>query len=248
MPSKYIHLNDSTQTQARIICIYHSGGYAAQYSTWANFLPGEIDCIVCERPGSGLRIQEERCSDWTMVVEDAWDIIQDKIDMPYILFGHSLGGSIAFELCKKIHSINAQMPVCLAIGDREAPSYPPDLVRYDLSDELFKDTLINEYNLSPEIVENEELMSFFLPALRADFALADTYSSSQKPFSGVINCPIAVFRPADTNDSVAAQTGWKNETTADFQMINMSGDHFFVFEHAQEFLQKLVALFDKKYN
>lgn len=236
-------LNSKAAAKRRIICITHSGSYASQYAVWEKYLPNDVECVIYERPGSGMRLNEDFCQSWNLLIKDAVKSISPYLELPYILFGHSLGGSIAFEVVKELEKANKKLPVYLALGDREAPNYPPDKLRHHLSDQEFGQMLIDDYGMAAELVESPEIMEFFLPMLKHDFWLADTYCDKYGLDTYKIKTNIAIFRPEESHDLLASHLDWQNFSTAKLKLVEINGDHFFVFKHPEEFMQKLIQLF-----
>jgi medium-chain acyl-[acyl-carrier-protein] hydrolase len=242
--SNCFRLNSQSTIKRRIICITHSGSYASQYAVWEKYLPNDVECVIYERPGSGTRLNEEFCLNWEILIRDAVQSIAPYLDLPYILFGHSLGGSIAFEVAKELEKSNKKLPAYVALGDREAPNFQADKLRHHLSDEEFGQMLIADYGMAKELVESPEIMEFFLPMLKHDFWLADTYYEQYGSDTYKIKSNITVFRPDESNDLLESQLAWQNFSTGEFKLITIQGDHFFVFKHAEDFMQKLVQLFN----
>lgn len=240
-------LNKTSNVKYRIICFTHSGSYASQYSLWEKYLPKEVECIIYERAGSGIRISEEPFTTWVDLINDVVKSIEEYLDLPYIIFGHSLGGSIAFEVAKTLEANAKMLPQLVTIGDREAPNHKPDKIRHNLSDEEFGEMLVEDYGMDRSLVLNKDIMEFFLPMLKNDFKLADTYFATFGHVNDKIATKIAVFRPSKTNDTIESHLDWAKYTNDTAEIIDMSGNHFFVFEHAEEFIKKLIRYFSKKH-
>ena len=240
---KYLRLNSNHLNKFRIICFCHAGGYAEQYSAWAKFLPPTVELIIYERPGMGGRMTEEVIASWEDLVQDSYDILCHFLNKPYLLFGHSLGGSVAFEFVNFIQQKGLRLPLRLCIGDRKAPDIPSDELIYLLPDDQFTKVL-SKFGMAKELLENEDLMEFFSPLLRAEFKLADTYHRIFKSLPKKLSCPIVVFRPTETSDALEYHTSWGNVTHSGCTIIDISGAHFFVFTHTQQLIKTLVKMFE----
>jgi len=89
-----------------------------------------------------------------------------------------------------------------------------------------------------EVLHNAELMRVFLPILRADFAIFETYvyMAEHPPLA----CPISVFGglqdPDVSYDELAA---WRDYTCGAFSQRMLPGDHFFVHSAQALLLQAL---------
>jgi medium-chain acyl-[acyl-carrier-protein] hydrolase len=76
------------------------------------------------------------------------------------------------------------------------------------------------------VLDNNELMTLMLPTLKADFALFDSYVyADDLP----LTCPIIAFggRDDETVDR-ESMSDWKNQTTGEFTLQLLSGDHFYI--------------------
>ena len=81
-------------------------------------------------------------------------------------------------------------------------------------------------------LEDEEFMAIFLPIMRADFCISETYSYySELP----LTCPITALgglsdNTFDTQDLLK----WQEQTNASFEYKLLPGDHFFIKSSYQE--------------
>ena len=75
-----------------------------------------------------------------------------------------------------------------------------------------------------------ELMQLFLPLLRADFQIADTYVSDQT----VLNCPITILAGTeDVGIKPPHLESWKELTSSAGEVHYVPGDHFFIEKNKQ---------------
>jgi len=168
------------------------------------------------------------------------------MNLPYVFFGHSLGALIGFELACQLRRQNSTDPVHLFVSGRRAPQIPdPNPPIHQLPEAEFIDELRRFDGTPEEVLKHPELMEIFLPVLRADFALLETYEyTSEKP----LDCPITAFgglqdRKA-TREELAA---WRDQTHGDFRLQLFPGDHFFLHSVQpillQAIAQDLIRLF-----
>jgi medium-chain acyl-[acyl-carrier-protein] hydrolase len=90
-----------------------------------------------------------------------------------------------------------------------------------------------------ELQQNEKALTAFLPTLRADFAVVETYTPGPGP---LLACPVSAF--GGTSDPVASRpqlAGWERYTTAGCTVRMFPGSHFFIHEHADLVLPALAA-------
>jgi medium-chain acyl-[acyl-carrier-protein] hydrolase len=83
----------------RLFCLPYAGGGASVYRAWAGLLPAEIELCVIQLPGREQRIGEPAYTSMPdLVAALAEQLAPWAADLPYALFGHSLGALVAYEL------------------------------------------------------------------------------------------------------------------------------------------------------
>jgi medium-chain acyl-[acyl-carrier-protein] hydrolase len=160
------------------------------------------------------------------------------LDRPFVLFGHSLGGLIAFELARLLRRSGRRSPARLIVSGCAAPrrveSCSPgrpyreqELVDY-----------LHRAGAAPRAVLREkDLLRLLLPALRADLTLFDTYRYAAEP---PLECAISVL--AGRQDRLVNEEllgGWESETIGPFSLQMLPGGHFFPSSHEDAFLRVL---------
>jgi medium-chain acyl-[acyl-carrier-protein] hydrolase len=108
-----------------------------------------------------------------------------------------------------------------------------------LSDEQFTEVLREYEGTPPEVLESRELMELLLPAIRADFAIAENYRYRHGP---LLSMPISVFAGRDDPNKEPGQVdGWQKETSGACQVSWFDGGHFFVNSQRAAVLERLNA-------
>lgn len=82
----------------RLFCLPHSGASAMAYNRWRRSLPEWLHVRALELPGRGMRMDEPLQCDIKRLAHQLADEISPELDRPFAIFGHSLGGLLAFEL------------------------------------------------------------------------------------------------------------------------------------------------------
>ena len=99
-----------------------------------------------------------------------------------------------------------------------------------MPDEEFINELQRLNGTPEEVLQNRELMQLFLPLLRADFQIADTYVSDQT----VLNCPITILAGTeDVGIKPPHLESWKELTSSAGEVHYVPGDHFFIEKNKQ---------------
>lgn len=158
------------------------------------------------------------------------------LDRPFVMFGHSMGALISFEVARRIKKYGYRNPSLLIVSAREAPqSACPCKKRHLLNDDEFIAELSVLNGTPPGILGNRELMGILMPVLRSDFALCETYAYDE---ATPLECPIVCFSGVDDNTvTVDGLQQWKERTTADFNLRILPGDHFFLHSHESQLLK-----------
>jgi medium-chain acyl-[acyl-carrier-protein] hydrolase len=126
------------------------------------------------------------------------------------------------------------------VSGRRAPHIPvTDPPDYEKSDEDFIAKLRELKGTPEELLDNDELLRFMLPVLRADFELAQTYQYYEEfPLS----CPITAFGATDDEESQDGRLdGWRIHSTKRFGRHILDGDHFFL-HSAQDRLLTILGM------
>ncbi|WP_392482156.1 thioesterase II family protein [Nostoc sp. C110] len=226
------------QANLRLFCFPYAGGSAAIFRTWPNNLPSNVEVCAVEYPGRGRQIKSAPLTRLEPLAEAIAPVLLPYLDKPFAFFGHSMGGLVSFELTRLLRSQYNLTPFHLFISARRAPQLPPIkpplhiLSDHDLQDEL------RSLNGTPKaVLESEELMQIFLPILRADFAVLETYIYTPKQ---PLECPITAFGGLQDQDvGHEALQAWREQTIAAFSLHEFNGDHFFIHSH-QELLLKFI--------
>jgi medium-chain acyl-[acyl-carrier-protein] hydrolase len=149
------------------------------------------------------------------------------LDRPFVFFGHSLGGLLAFELARELRRRHDLLPVHLFVSGSSAPSLPyPRPPIHALPDTEFLEELRQFSGTSEEVLAHHELMALLLPALRADFAIRETYVYADEP---PLDCPISAYGGV-RDDRVGRDRleAWADQTSRAFSLTVFPGDHFFL--------------------
>lgn len=225
-----------------LFCFHHAGGSASFFNDWPSQLTPFVNLISVQLPGRDMRQNESFITNINILIEKLTkhsDIFSNK---PFVLFGHSLGAIIAFELSRKLQKLSLQAPKCLIVSGYCAPKLSDTKEKIHLlPDPLFLKRLIEKYGgISEEILNCNELLNFVLPRIRADVYLAENYSYS---FAPLLECPIFVMGGAnDPSIHIDELLGWKEETKAQTKIFSFQGDHFFLQSKKASVLERINKL------
>jgi medium-chain acyl-[acyl-carrier-protein] hydrolase len=211
----------------RLFCFPFGGGGASFYRTWTDGLPADVELCAIQLPGRETRLRERPFNKLLPLIQVLVKTLVPYFDRPFVFFGHSVGALISFELTRQLRRQNISCPFHLFVSGRRAPQIPsPTPPTHNLPDPEFIKEL-HRLNGTPEaVIRCEELMEMFLPVLRADFSMNETYAYKA---ADPLGCPITAFGGLDDpkarrNELVA----WRDQTQAGFKLQLFFGDHFFI--------------------
>lgn len=160
--------------------------------------------------------------------------IQPLLDKPFALFGHSMGGLIAFELARKLQ------PQALFVSGCSAPQIPdPNPPIHNLPDDEFIKSLQKLNGIPDEVLNSAELMELVLPSLRVDFEVLENYCYT--PNGKQLTCPIITYSGLEDSHVNREQLeGWEMHTN-NFKLQLFPGDHFFINTERKAVIDSITA-------
>ena len=212
----------------RLFCMPYAGGGVAPYRLWHRSLPDDIEVHAASLPGRESRLMETPLPSIAAMVAYVRPAIEAATDLPYAIFGHSMGALMAFELTAALEASGLRAPSRLFVSARRSPDEPdPKAPTHALPEAQFLDELQARYSAIPDAVRNEpELLELLLPLLRADIKAVETYVPT---LGARVQCPVNVYGGHDDTHPFPAQLPmWERVTHAPVRVRTFPGDHFYL--------------------
>ncbi|SHM72321.1 thioesterase II family protein [Streptomyces yunnanensis] len=211
-----------------LLCFPHAGGSAAGCLNWAAAAPPGVRLAAVQPPGRDSRVTEPPLRSARAVAEALGPALADRGDtVPWAFFGHSLGALLAFETAHWLLRRGLPGPRILVVASAPAPHLPrssPPLHHLPGPD-LLK-ALDHLGGLPPSLANNPRLARLWLPRIRTDLEIYDTYVPRRRV---PLPCPITAFAaPEDRLVPVAEVAQWHHHTAGHWSLRISPGDHFFV--------------------
>ncbi|MGV6396001.1 thioesterase II family protein [Pseudomonas caspiana] len=223
----------------RLFCLPYSGASAMVYSRWRRTLPQWLEVHPLELPGRGMRMNEPLHTDIRQLATQlALEIRRQLLltpDQPYALFGHSLGGLLAYELAHALLELHVAPPLCLFVSATAGPAHR-DVSEYrqaKTDDELIE-RLRSLQGTTEEALADRELMALMLPILRADFLLCGSFRYQPRE---PLPMPLHVFGGRQDSVRVEELLHWQDETLVGFSLDMFEGHHFFLHDQQAPLLR-----------
>ena len=222
----------------RLFCFPHAGGGASIYRAWPAGLPADIDVVAVQLPGREERLSEPAFRNASELCQQLAAVLAPYLDRPFALFGHSMGGLLAFELSRVFRTIGAPSPVHLFVsghsGPRTVHSFPP---MAGMSDDDLVALIRRLGGTREEVLADAEMREIMLPLLRSDLMVCESY---RYVLAEPIACPISVF--GGIFDKIVRRPdllAWDAETSGVFRARMFPGGHFFFEDLRPRVLQAL---------
>lgn len=227
----------------QIFLLHFAGGSIYSYDFLKKYANSNIEFIPLELPGRGKRHNDHLLKVKDEAIEDYFNQIKSKRNsMPYIVYGHSMGATLAITVTSKLELIG-DPPEQLVVSGNAGPGIKEsnDIIRYLLNDFEFKAELKKLGGIPLEVLENEEFFEYFAPIMRADFECLEKYHFSEKGIK--LNTPLYALMGSEeeTCDKIE---NWRNFTNDNFQFKILNGNHFFIYDHPIE-LMDIITTYPK---
>ncbi len=225
---------------ARFFCFPHAGGGPSAFHAWRADLPQDVELSVLLLPGREGRYSESPYTRFEDALGAASQALDALDDLPTVLFGHSLGALLAFEVSRSRSRHSSKPPILgLIAACMRAPSVPySGPLTSTLSQAQLLQKISRLRGTPEEVLGNSAMMDAVLATIRADYAIHDSYVYRDK---GSINVPLTIFTATD--DDVLEphlMSPWKELTIASTRQISIFGDHFAI--HSRRKLVIIEAL------
>jgi surfactin synthase thioesterase subunit len=223
-----------------LVCLPFAGSGASFYRAWP---PVPFDCpgrvLAVQFPGREELFGEEPFDDVRSAGAALVPGVLDEADpaSPLVLFGHSLGAVVAYEMARVIERSHPGRLSHLYVSGSPGPQGGRAERATGLDDEEFLARVHEFAGYRHEAFDVPELREILLPVLRADVAMHENY----QPADGEpLSAPITALRGADDRLVSARQAReWADWTQGTFAYQELPGSHMYLTESPDPLLRVL---------
>lgn len=222
----------------RWLCFPHAGGGATMFHKWSGFLGEDVEILAVNLPGRGTRLRERPYRRMEQLVAGLVEAVRPRLDVPYAIFGHSLGATIGFELIRALRREGAPLPVGLFVSSRVAPQIPHTARPiHHLPQAVFLSALEERYGIVDRTLSDPEMAALLYPSLQADIEILETYTySPEEPLPLPMTSHGALGDPSVARSALEA---WREQTSGPFSIHMFPGDHFYLMRDPAPLLSHL---------
>jgi len=225
-----------------LFCFPYAGGNRYSYKKFEEYVPPFLNIVPLEYPGRGVRICEPLLTDIESITLDIYNkvILQIK-EFEYFFYGHSMGGLLAYQVARKLAENNYKAPAHIFITGAEGPFAQCRRTKkwHLLGKKEFIDEIKKLEGIPKEVLQNEELLSYYEPILRADFQATENFEYKENP---PLNISLTVITGTEESFAYENIRIWQKETVSKVDFKSLPGKHFFIFNYTYE----LIKIISKK--
>ncbi|GAA3196062.1 MULTISPECIES: thioesterase II family protein [Streptomyces] len=227
--------------RVRLVCLPGAGSAASMYHPWSALLPEEVEICAVQLPGRGGRLREAAFRRMEPLADALTEVLRAECDRPVVLFGHSLGALIAYEVAARLRELPDTSVAALIVAAHKAPHLgSAEVSGHDLPDEELLAFLDRLGGTPAGVLARPDIRRLALPALRADFELDFTYAHRERP---PLDIPLSAF--GGTDDALVPESelvAWGRHTARAFRAWHLPGGHFFLTgPHGADMLTRMRA-------
>ena len=223
-------LRQQSQAPWRFLGFPPAGAGPMFFHAWRDSLPDVFQLEAINLPGRELRLNEALPSKIDALVADLVPVISRSFQhdpRPILMFGHSFGGLVAYEVIRLLNQQGWEYPIALCISAHCGPMHrTPVGALHQLDDTALIAELQRFDGLPAEFLSNNEYLSLYLPIIRADLCL--DYLAPLR-----MDCRLhqPLLAMAGENDHVAPpelMRGWRHMSSGKSRFISWPGHHFYL--------------------
>lgn len=244
MDSKFVRYSkEFDRKNKKLICLPYAGGGASFYIKWQDYFGSGFQVLPIQLPGHEDRMDEELLDDCKKLAGLIADDIEPYIsDTEFAIFGHSMGGIIAFELERILEKRGYTANFCVIsstdIGETNLEVKSSSLNDEDFLKKVFEYGAMDEDN---PVLQYPEFKEIFISILRADFNIVESYVAEGYK----VNCPlIALCGNRDPKETLSNMYSWEEYTYGNITYQEYRGGHFYLEEYAENVCDMIKTQFE----
>ncbi|MFC4031589.1 thioesterase II family protein [Streptomyces polygonati] len=222
---------DAPAGAIRVFALPHAGGASVMYREWNDLLPADISLQAVQLPGR----QDRRFEPADLTIEPLVESLRDALlaeldDRPFALFGHSMGGLVAYRLALELERAGDPTPILIGAAAWSPEGFTmPTQEKISLPEDELVAWLLSLGSLPPEIYQDPAVMALTMPATRADLTVCANYTDD----GARVDCPVIAYTATDDPlMEPGAARSWATRSSAYLGECTFPGGHFFIHDQA----------------
>lgn len=229
-------------SKPQLLCLPFAGAGASFFNEWKP-LPDRLDIVPVGLPGREKRFCEPCYTDVFEATAGLLPEVSGLIDpeRDVIVFGHSLGAVLAYELAHALARQGHCRVTGLAVSGSPDPWTPRKEHATGLDDEAFLQRVSEFAGYTHSALDDPLMRELLLPTLRADVEMHEKYRArTDTP----LDVPILMVRGHDDELISSEQLlGWARATSAHARAESLPGGHMYLTERPKALLELIEQRF-----
>lgn len=221
-----------------IVVFPHAGGSPRSYASWCRKLPTGIGLYGVTYPGRDALVGEPEPAGLVELAADCAEALKPVVESSesVVVFGHSMGSYVAFEAVRCLQ--RSQLSVtALAASGSAAPHLATGGAWHRASDDELIGHMGNLDARNLEVFAAPELRELYLPTVRSDFRLVETYRADR---CAQVSCPVHIcYGESDPELTPSHAAAWAVHAHGHWSIRSFPGDHFYTSTHDAEVIAHL---------
>jgi len=166
------------------------------------------------------------------------------LDVPTVLFGHSMGASVAYETAAALLRRGGPGPRAVVVSARRPPGrHVPSVPGGQLTDELVEQSIRMLGGTAVELLAQPEMRQVILTLVSNDYRLIDAYEPTDPPR---LDIPLMAFAAVDDPGvPVGEAERWADLGPAGFELTLFPGGHFYLADQAASVVAALGEVIER---
>ncbi|MFF1870161.1 thioesterase II family protein [Kitasatospora herbaricolor] len=235
---RWIHrYHPAPDDDVSLVCFPHAGGSASYFRPLAGALAGRTDVLPLQYPGRQDRRSEPPIGSITGLADEILTVLESLPKRRLVLFGHSMGACVAFEVARRIEQRSSIELIGLVASGRTAPPKLRNSSVHLKDDDGIIAEIRRLNGTDSQLLHDDDIVRMILPTLRGDYTAVGTYTFEPGP---KLRCPVSVLvGESDPQVSVDEARDWRHVTDGEFTLRTFPGGHFYLNDQQAQVVRAL---------
>ncbi|RXZ36354.1 thioesterase [Oxalobacteraceae bacterium CAVE-383] len=238
--NRFFKVIRGSQHGPRLIIFPYAGAGAYSSARWVPEFSKDVELCSIQRAGREDRFDEDPSSSLDTCLAESGAALEFQLDRPYSLFGHSLGGFLAYQTTAWILKHDLPPPETLFISAISPTIRSENHTRARKAYSRFMLGAIEDPIFDVDQDTRTELSRKSMAAYESDLKLY--FESEADAFWPLLNIPIVVFH--GTRDDIAPRETvleWQRYTSQPLAAVEIDGEHMFVETPGRSLMAKTIS-------
>ncbi|CRM21895.1 thioesterase [Pseudomonas fluorescens] len=222
-----------------LLCFPFAGAGPSVFQPWKALAGERFEVLPVTLPGRERRFVEPAYRSVKAAIEGSLAQVLELLAgrSEVVIFGHSMGAVLAFEMARKLCAVTSVKVVHLVVSGSPGPLCPREAKATGLSDDMFLAQVASFAGYNHPALSNPDMRAMLLPSLRADVELHEGYlPESDQPL------PVPVLSIRGVEDDLVTRdqaAQWASATSVGFTALEVEGGHMYLSENPEAVLQAI---------